>query len=130
MLAGTNIAVVRPAAATPKLSDNCCSVLEIELALLAFLGGMSAYTRVFMLVYYIDETNPRQNAMRTMRETATREAMPRRRKVLGEITGIRPVLGPPGDEDPTLTAANRTGTSPGDDPAAGGPAWWRPHRSS
>jgi len=34
--------VVRPAAATPKLIDNCCMVLAMELALLAWPGAMSA----------------------------------------------------------------------------------------
>jgi hypothetical protein len=34
VVAGTNIAVVIPAAATPKLIDSCCTVLASELALL------------------------------------------------------------------------------------------------
>src|ERR1700677_3630899 len=68
--------------------------------------------------------------VRTIRQTATREAMARRRRVVGETTGIRPVVfGPPGDEDPTLTAANRTGTSSGAHLAAGTPAWGRARRS-
>jgi hypothetical protein len=37
-----NNAVVSPAAATPKLTDICCIVLAIELALLALSSGMSA----------------------------------------------------------------------------------------
>src|SRR6202034_3041239 len=46
----------------------------------------------------------------TMTQTATREAMARRRTIVGETTGIRPVsVGSPGDGDPTLTPANRTG---------------------
>lgn len=47
-------AVASDAAATPKLIDICCSVLAIVLAMRASRASTSAYTSVFMLVYWND----------------------------------------------------------------------------
>ena len=55
---GTKYAVVRPAMATPKLMDICCTVLAMELALLVCASVVSAYTSVLMLVYCRDENAP------------------------------------------------------------------------
>ncbi len=55
---GTNNAVASPAAATPKLIDICCIVLAMELAPLVSFSLMSAYTSVFMLVYWSEVNAP------------------------------------------------------------------------
>src|SRR5208283_2720273 len=46
--------------ATPKLIDICWTALEMLLPLLASASERSAKTSVFMLVYCIDETKPRE----------------------------------------------------------------------
>ncbi len=68
MPAGTKMAAIIEAPATPKLMASCWPVAAMVLAPLVCEAETSAYTSVFMLVNCIEVKKPRRRPARTMRQ--------------------------------------------------------------
>ena len=83
---GMKMAVASDAAATPKLSDICCIVLAIVLAMLASAAATSAKARVFMLVYCNEAAAPKRSARATMRATQVPAPIVAKRAMAPPIT--------------------------------------------
>src|SRR5882762_6689204 len=79
---GMNRLAANEAAATPKLTAICWTVLAMVLAALASRSFTSAYAREFMLVYCSDVRNPYVNAISTIVHTGVPASMVENRKII------------------------------------------------
>ncbi len=83
-----NNAAASDAVATPKLTDICCSVLAMVLAMLVSASATSENTSVFMLVNWSDEKNPKANAWVTITKTGVCSPTVAKRAVIRPMTSV------------------------------------------
>src|SRR5258706_5204415 len=79
---GMNRFAANEAAATPKLTAICWTVLAMVLAPLASRSFTSAYANEFMLVYCSDVRNPYVKAISTIIQTGVPASMVENRKII------------------------------------------------